>query len=49
MAYSTTYSSRVRHGSTAKNGFQIRIVHQKIHNMKEKKALFYMTLKENIT
>ena len=27
-------------GSTAKNGFQIRIVQQKIHNIKEKKALF---------
>ena len=36
-------------GSTAKNGFQIRIVQQKIRNIKEKKALFYMSLKENIT
>ena len=27
-------------GSTAKNGFQIRIVQQKIHNIKEKKGLF---------
>ena len=36
-------------GSTAKNGFQIRIVQQKIHNIKENKALFYMPLKENIT
>ena len=34
-------------GSTAKNGFQIRIVQQKIHNIKT--TLFYMTLKENIT
>ena len=34
-------------GSTVKNGFQIRIVQQKIHSIK--KALFYMTLKENIT
>ena len=32
-----------------KNGFQIRIVQQKIHNIKEEKALFYITLKENIT
>ena len=32
-----------------KNGFQIRIVQQKIHNTKEKKALFNMSLKENIT
>ena len=36
-------------GSTAKNGFQIRIAQEKIHNIKEKKGLFYMTLKENIT
>ena len=35
-------------GSTAKNGFQIRIVQQKIHNIKEKKGHFYMSLKENI-
>ena len=33
----------------AKKGFQIWIVQKKIHNIKEKKALFYMTLKENIT
>ena len=30
---------------TAKNGFQIRIVQQKIHNIKEKKALFLYDLK----
>ena len=36
-------------GLTEKNGFQIRIVQQKIHNIKEKKALLYMSLKENIT
>ena len=35
-------------GSTAKNGFEIRIVQQKIHNIKEKN-FFDMTLKENNT
>ena len=28
-------------GSTAKNRFQIRIVQQKMHNLKEKKAIFW--------
>ena len=32
-------------GSTAKNGFQIRIVQQKLHNIKENKALFLYALK----
>ena len=34
---------------TAKNEFQIRIVHQKMHNIKEKRPFFDMQLKENIT
>ena len=33
----------------AKNGFQIRIVQQKIHNIKEKRPFFDVPLKENIT
>ena len=36
-------------GSTARNGFQIRIVQQKIHSIKEKRPFLYMSLKENIT
>ena len=32
-------------GSTAKNGFQIRIVQQKIHSMKEKKGPFLYVIK----
>ena len=38
-------------GLTAKKGFQILIVQQKIHNIKEKKRPFFiiMSLKENIT
>ena len=36
-------------GSTANNKFHIRIVQQKIHNIKEEKGPFYMSLKENIT
>ena len=28
-------------GSTPKNGFQIRIVQQKIHNIKEKRPFFH--------
>ena len=32
------------------NGFQIRILHQKIHQLKEKKtSFFYMTLNNNNT
>ena len=36
-------------GPTAKNGFQIRILHQKIHNIKDKKKIVYMPLKLNNT
>ena len=42
-----TSCDRVVLGSTAKNGFQIRIVQQEIHNIK--KFFFYMTLKKNNT
>ena len=34
---------------SAKNGFQIRIVQQKTHNIKEKRPSFDVPLKENIT
>ena len=36
-------------GSTAKNGFQILIVQQKIHNIKEKRPFFDMPLEANNT
>ena len=39
------YQKNVFIGSTAKNGFQIRIVQQKIHNIKEKKTIFLYDLK----
>ena len=32
-----------------KNGFQIRILHRKLHQLKEKNILFYMTLNDNNT
>ena len=31
------------------NGLQIRILHRKIHRIKEKNFLFYMTLKDRNT
>ena len=44
--YSPYFSKSM--GPAAKNGFQIRIQHQYIQNIKEKRVVFYMPLYKNL-